>query len=76
MVLVYTQMQEEIYFIEIYIDDIILAGHSDRRIQDVKDALAVKFNMNNSGKLHYFLGIKVLQDDKSKSICIGEPSLY
>ena len=76
MVLVYTQMQEEIYFIGVYIDDIILAGYSDRRIQDVKDALAVKFDMNNNGKLHYFLGIKVLQDDKSKSICIGEPNLY
>ena len=76
MVLVYTQMQEEIYFIEVYIDDIILAGHSDRRIQDIKEALAVKFDMNDSGKLHYFLGIKVLQDDKSKSIYIGEPSLY
>ena len=36
-------------------------------------ALAVKFDIKDIGKLHYFVGIKVLQDDKSKSIWIGWP---
>ena len=52
-------------FIGIYADDIILAGCSDKRIQEVKDVLAVKFNIKDNTKLHYFLGIK------SKSIWIN-----
>ena len=70
--LAYTQMQERYVFIGVYIDDIILAGHSAKRIQEVKDALSIKFDIEDTGKLHYFLGIKVLQDDKYKSIWIGQ----
>ena len=54
-------MQEEISF------------YRSLRIQEVKDALAMQFDIKDIGNLHYFLGIKVLQDDKSKSIWIGQP---
>ena len=62
------------FFIGVYVDDIILAGRNDKRIKEVKDALAMKFDIKDMGKLHYFLGIKILQDDKSKNIWIGQPN--
>ena len=70
---IYTDAGGDKFFIGVYVDDIILAGHSDKRIQEVKDALAMQFDIKDIGNLHYFLGIKVLQDDKSKSIWIGQP---
>ena len=62
------------FFIGIYVDDIILAGRSDKKIRKVKDALAQKFNIKNMGKLYYFLGTTVLHDEKSESIWIGQPA--
>ena len=43
------------------IDDILLAGKTDQKINEVKQALAELFKMKDIGKLHHFLGIKVVQ---------------
>ena len=57
-------MQEEMYStLESYVDDIILAGRNDFRIKEVKDALSRKFDIKDMGKLHYFLGMTVVQDE-------------
>ena len=45
----------EMFLIGVYVDDIILAGKSDKRIKEVKRALDTKFDINDMGKLHYFL---------------------
>jgi len=37
---VYTDKGGDMFFIGIYVDDIILAGRSDKKIRKVKDALA------------------------------------
>ena len=42
---VYTDKGGDMFFIGIYVDDIILAGRSDKKIRKVKDALAQKFNI-------------------------------
>ena len=70
---VYTDKEGDMFFIGVYVDDIILAGRSDKKIREVKDALARKFNIKDMGKLHYFLGTMVLHDEKSESIWIGQP---
>ena len=54
----YTDAGGDLFFIGVYVDDIILAGCSDKRIKEVKDALAHKFDIKDMGKLHYFLGTK------------------
>ena len=70
----YTDGGGDMFFIGVYVDDIILAGRSDKKISEVKDGLALKFDIKDMGKLHYFLGMKILQDEKSENIWICQPS--
>ena len=58
--------------IAVYVDDIILAGISDKRMREVKDTIAAKFMVKDLGELHHFLGVKVIQNRKSNSIWIGQ----
>ena len=62
----------EIFTIAVYVDDILLAGKSDQKINEVKQALAELFQMKDMGQLHYFLGVKVIQKPDSKEIWIGQ----
>jgi len=50
-----------IVIIVIYVDDLIVRGYSDINISDLKKLLKQKFEMKDLGKLHYFLGIEVIQ---------------
>ena len=50
------------------------AGESSERIEQVKVALAQKFDMKELGKLHYFLGVQVIQDHEKGTVWIGQPT--
>ena len=50
----------------------ILAGKSDQKINEVKQALTELFQMKDMGPLHYFLGIKVIQKPDSNEVWIGQ----
>ena len=63
----------EMFVIAVYVDDVVLAGKSDRKLSEVKKALASKFDVKDMGKLH-FLGVKVVQDQGSKKVWIGQPA--
>ena len=52
---IYTDAGGDKFFIGVYVDDIILAGHSDKRIQEVKDALAMQFDIKDIGNYTIFL---------------------
>ena len=52
----------ELFFVTIYVDDIILGGSSEDRMKEVKQELSKQFEMTDLGTLHYFLGVKVVQD--------------
>lgn len=54
----------------VYVDDIILAAKTDEKL---KSSLAEKFDIKDLGKLRYFLGISVIQDDDCKSVWMGQP---
>ena len=62
------------FLIGVYVDDIILAGKSDKGIKEVKRALAAKFDIKDMGRLHYFLGVKILQDEQTGNVWIGQPA--
>lgn len=47
------------FLISVYVDDIILAGTSDKHMKKVKDAIAEKFTVKDLGELHHFLGVQV-----------------
>ncbi len=60
-------------YMGVYVDDIIFAAKTDEQLQHVKNALAKEFEIKDLGKLHYFLGMSVVQDDENKSVWIGQP---
>ncbi len=53
-----------IIVIVIYVDDLIITGDSDADISNLKKLLKQKFEMQDLGELHYFLGIEVIQSPK------------
>ena len=64
----------EIFYLGVYVDNIILAGCSEDRIKKVKAALSQKFEIKDMGKLHHFLGMSVVQDETRKTVWIGQPT--
>ena len=71
---VYWDSGGEAFFIGVYVNDIILAGKSEGRMKEVKEALAKKFDIKDMGESHYFLGMKILQEEKTGAVWIGQPT--
>ena len=68
----YVSSEGELFIIAVYVDDILLAGKSDKRTKEVKRALSAQFEVKDLGDLHYLLGVAVNQNHAEKSICIGQ----
>ena len=64
----------DMFYLGVYVDDIILAGSNDDRINEVKAALSQKFDIKDLGQLHHFLGMTVKQDKEQRSVWIGQPT--
>ena len=48
---IYISLKEETFVIAVYVDDIIPAGKTDKRIKEVKEALAKSFKVKDMGDL-------------------------
>ena len=70
----YRRAGGDIMYIGVYVDDIILAGGSVTQLEEIKRDLSQEFDIKDLGKLQYFLGMKVVQDEGSRSIWIGQPA--
>lgn len=62
------------FVITVYVDDILLAGKSDKQIAEVKEALSKQFEVKDMSELHYFLGVNVVQDQRTGEVLIGQPT--
>ena len=47
----------------VWVDDIIVALRSMTVISDVKKALEATFDMEDRGRLHWFLGLRIRQEE-------------
>jgi hypothetical protein len=54
---VYVSTEGEFFIIAVYVDDILLAGKSNKRITEVKQALSSQFEVKDLGELHYLLSV-------------------
>ena len=61
------------FLIGVYVDDIVLATKNEKKLYEVKQAIAKHFDIKDMGKLHYYLGMKVVQNDKTNDVWIGQP---
>ena len=60
------------FYIAVYVDDIVLAGKSNEKMFAVKQTIGQQFQIKDMGELHYFLGVKVVRDFKSGNVWIGQ----
>ena len=70
----YRKTGGDVMYIGVYVDDIILAGRTVKQLEEIKRDLSQEFDIKELGKLGYFLGMKVVQDEGSQSIWIGQPA--
>ena len=54
----------------VYVDDIVITGNDNNEIEKFKVFLQSKFQIKDLGKLKYFLGIEVLENDKG--VCLSQ----
>ena len=65
---VHANSEGEMLFAAVYVDDIILGGKSESKLNEVKWELSLKSEMKDLGPLHHFLGVKVIQNQLSEGI--------
>ena len=61
---VYIAAVDEMAIVGVYVDDIMIACGSE-------SSICKRFNVKVLGKLHHFLGMKIVQNDVSGDIWIG-----
>lgn len=69
---VYIAAVGEMAVVGVYVDDIVVACKSEVRMKEFKQSLCRKFDVKDLGKLHHFLGMKVVQDEVSGDVWIGQ----
>ena len=54
-----------LFWLCVHVDDILLAGKSQQKIDEVKTELGRRFQLKDMGELHHFLGVSVKQNSKT-----------
>lgn len=53
----------DVFYVCIYVDDLIFTGSSTEMFEDFKKIMAREFEMMDMGPMSYYLGIEVIQSD-------------
>eukprot|EP00253_Pinus_taeda_P006391 PITA_06391 len=61
---------DNILFVVVYVDDLIITGSSAHLIHEIKQDLCRTFDMTDLGLLHYCLGIEVWQTENNISLSV------
>jgi hypothetical protein len=56
----------------VYVDDLIILTETVEEKEMVRMSLEDKFRMKDMGRLHYCLGISIVQDDDSECIWLHQ----
>nr|GEU99831.1 retrovirus-related Pol polyprotein from transposon TNT 1-94 [Tanacetum cinerariifolium] len=63
------KLKGEVLFVQVYVDDNIFGSTSYKLCKQFEKLMTKKFKMSMMGKLTYFLGLQIKQDDKGILIC-------
>jgi hypothetical protein len=58
-----------ILIVSLYVDDLIFTGNDENMFKEFKKSMEKEFNMSDLGKMHYFLGVEVIQNEEGIYIC-------
>ena len=73
---IYTSSEGELSIIGVFVDDFVVTGESSGIIEQVKTALAQKFDVKDLGELYYFLGVQIIQDhERALPGLVNQPAL-
>lgn len=56
--------ENNILIVSLYVDDLIYTGNSISMLEEFKSSMMMEFSMTDLGKMKYFLGVEVIQDDR------------
>lgn len=60
---------ENMLIVSLYVDDLIYASNCESMLEEFKVSMKEEFSMTDLGKMKYFLGVKVIQDELGIFIC-------
>ena len=63
---IYVSGGEDTFYIGVYVDDMVLVGKDEGKMKHVKEELSSRFDIKDLGKLRYFLGMSVVQDQEKR----------
>ena len=66
--------REDTFYIGVYVDDIIVAEKDESKMENVKKQLSSKFDIKDLGRLSYFLGISIVQEQEGRVTWMGQPA--
>ncbi|KAH9751653.1 hypothetical protein KPL71_014378 [Citrus sinensis] len=70
---VYKKIQGKyVAFLVLYVDDILLIGNDIGVLTIIKSWLAKQFDIKDLGEARYILGIKLLRDQKNKTLALSQ----
>ena len=69
---VFVQNADKFAILAVYVDDLILITEDQQSMDKVKKSLSSQFKMKDMGKLHYCLGVSVVQDEKEHCLWLHQ----
>ena len=63
---------QDMIFVALYVDDLVIASNNFELIQVTKQALSERFGMTDLGELKYFLGMEIHQDLSTGTIFLSQ----
>jgi hypothetical protein len=57
-------INQEIYLISLYVDDILVAGSNLKEVERIKRQFTERYEMKDLGELNFYLGMKITRTDK------------
>ncbi|KAJ8899766.1 hypothetical protein K2173_019466 [Erythroxylum novogranatense] len=58
-----TEEGNKILIVSLYVDDLIFTGNDEVMLKEFKSSMKEEFEMTDLGKMKYFLGVEVIQDE-------------
>ena len=55
----------QVVMLTLYVDDMLIVGHSKKDIVDIKQKLFSQFDMKDLGDANHILGMRITQDRKN-----------
>ena len=64
--------KDHLVIVAVYVGDLIIIANTSEEMAKIKEILSVRFKMTDMGKLHYCLGITIVQEEEQQCLWIHQ----